>query len=417
MEKPTMERKQMMSNPALMKTNGLLYKFPQPLSSSVNRTFKREYAQRQSYTDGDTIVFDINTGSSYIDPATCMLSFDIDVAVTGDTTGVTFGTGSAANIIQEIRILSKNGCEVDRTQEANVLGKIRLDYLYSVEGQKMLEMAGVGQTITVGTPTRMVIPLSLISGFFRPTIAGMKIPAGLMSGLRIEIITATPERALTRADGTSTASTYTIVSPELLMMCHDLNDPTQAVLMKESAETGLEYTFPAYFNTRVTSTQGTLNEQVKKAVSQCTTVFSTTYDVDGGVDDVTSLQYDGFKSIDGTDLTSFQFRVGSNYYPQQTVTDEVEAWYVSESAFCKTRDLEKYPSNVSLADYNTGGKYVVAHPLETDDRLNLSGIPLNNSSVLELRLTQGLATNRETHIWIEYVSVSRTFINRTSLKI
>jgi hypothetical protein len=344
-----------------------------------------------------------------------MLTFNFDFTPTGDTTQASFGTGSGANLIQEIRILSKNGTEVDRTQEANVLAKIRQDYLYSVEGKKMLEMAGVNITYTSGTGGQLVIPMSFISGFFRPTVAGTKIPAGLMSGLRIEIITATAERALTREDGTSTATTYAITDPHLLMMCHDLNDPTQATLMKESAETGLEYVFPSYFNTKVTSTQGTINEQVKKAVSKCSCVFSTTYDLQ--TTPVTALANDGFRSIAGTDLTSFQYRVGSNYYPQQTITNNVEAWYVSESAFSKTRDIEKTPSDVSLIDYNTNGKYVVAHPLETDERLNLSGIPLNNSNVLELRLTQNLATNREHQIFIQYSAVCRTFINRTSLKI
>ena len=407
----------MVSDPAMLKANGLLYRLPQPLSNTVNRTFKREYAQRQAYSDGNTIVFDINTGSAYVDPCSCMLTFDFDFVPTGDTTQVTFGTGSAANLISEIRILSKNGCEVDRTQEANVLAKIRQDYLYSVEGKKMLQMAGLGQTYTTGVSQKIVIPMSFLSGFFRPTVSGTKIPAGLMSGLRIEIITANAERALTRAGGTSTATTYTIGNPHMLMMTHDLNDTTQATLMKESAETGLEYVFPSYFNTKVTNTQGTINEQVKKAVSKCSCVVSTTYDVDGGVNDVTSLVYDGFKSIGGSALTSFQYRVGSNYYPQQTITDNVEAWYVSESAFSKTRDLEKLPSDVSLADYNTNGKYIVAHPLETDERLNLSGIPLNNSNVLELRLTQNLTTNREHHIFIQYEAVVRTFINRSDLKI
>ena len=54
------------SDSALMSTNGLLYKMPQPLSVCVNRTFKKEYAQRQEYTMGSTIAFDVNSGSSYV---------------------------------------------------------------------------------------------------------------------------------------------------------------------------------------------------------------------------------------------------------------------------------------------------------------------------------------------------------------
>ena len=100
---------------------------PQPLSVCVNRTFKKEYSQRQSYKAGETIAFDVNIGSSYVDPATCMLIFKVEFTCADDggdpLNRVSFGSGTAANLISEIRLLSKNGCEVDRTQSADVIAK------------------------------------------------------------------------------------------------------------------------------------------------------------------------------------------------------------------------------------------------------------------------------------------------------
>lgn len=434
------ENKQEMSagNSEILARNGLFYKMPQSLSTTVNRTFKKEFAHKQTYLEGQTIVFDLNTGSDYIDPASCMLSFNLEVIATtatpatGDTYSFGIGSGTAANLISEIRILSKNGTEVDRTQHANVLSKIRTDYLYSEDGQRGLQMAGYLPTSTkavdapVGTSfsannavqatrtRRFVIPLSLMSGFFRPTVKGMKIPAGLASGMRIEMTLDVAGRALVNElGGAGRTLSYTMTDPVFYMMSHSLNDPTQAMLMQNSAETGLEYTFPSYFNTPLTTNANSINEQVKRAVSQATSVFAAAYLTGDSVNE----EKDSFGSIPSARFADFQWRVGSQYYPQQTVTNSTEAWYVSEGAFNKLRDMMTFPANVSKTDYDTGGKFLVATALETDSLLNLSGIPLNNSNVLELRMTVtgGLETTYE--IFVEYISIARTFINKTNIKI
>lgn len=404
-------------NNSYLGTNGLLYMMPQSLSTTVNRTFTREQSQRQTYSNGDTVVLDLNVGSAYPDPEKAMLTFDLTCTATaGADNGdrVTFGTGTAANIIQEIRILSKNGCEVDRTQGVNILAKIRKDYMYNADGQKYLQMAGAGRVIGGATgltnaTEKFVIPMSYISGFFRPTVKGMKIPSGLGSGMRIEIILADPRRCFQRTAGTVTALTYTVSDPSIMMMLHELNDPTQAALINESAASGLEYTFPSYFETTITTAQTKVTEQVKKAVGQCTKVFATVYDLDGP-QSVAAVTNDPVASMNSSELSAFQFRVGSQYYPQQTVSSDMEAWFIASSAF-------PTDASVGLTEYQTGGKFLLAHPLETDDRLNLAGIPLNNSNVLEFRLEMSTSINREYHAFIEFVTVAKTFINKTSIKI
>ena len=96
-----------------------------------------------------------------------------------------------------------------------------------------------------------------------------------------------------------------------------------------------------------------------------------------------------------------------------------EALYIAYSTFDKSRDLMTNPCRVGIGEYIVGGKFLIGHPLETDDRLNLSGIPLNNSSVLELRAEFANPDNefRSCELIIEFISVARTFINKTTLKI
>jgi hypothetical protein len=409
----------------IMGTNGLLYTMPQSLSTTVNRTFNREFSQRQSYSAGDTMVFDWNIGTSYPDPENTALCLDLTPKITDGAAAAgdraDFGTGTCANIIKEIQITSKNGVVIDKTQGAAVLAKIRKDYLYDSDGQKHLQMAGAGRvfggaTGLTGSKQRFVIPMSFISGFFRPIVKGMKIPSGLGAGLRIEIILNDASKVFRRTAGAYTELSYEVDNPQMLMMLHDLNDPTQAALMNESASSGLEYTFPSYFETTVSTSQTKVIEQVKMAVSQCTKVFATVYDLDGP-NDITDIENDPLKSTDSDQLSELQFRVGGQYYPQQPLKNDIESWYVASSAFQKNKDSTSFPSSVSLVDYQTAGKFLMAHPLETDDKLNLSGVPLNNSNVLELRLTMATSVNREYHVVMEYVSVARTFVNKTSIKI
>jgi hypothetical protein len=421
----------------IMSKNGLYYRLPQALSTSVNRTHKREFSERQSYSGGQTLVFTWNTGTDYVDPQLACLSFTFSFA--GATTA-NFGTGlGACSLFEEIRIYSKNGIEVDRIQSANFLAKILGDWRYSREAATNLQMAGINYTNTVAaaagisyladTDYQIVIPLKLLSGFFRPTVEDMLIPAGLASGLRIEMtLSSDYARIFLEAGGTVTG--FTVSNPAMLMSLSSMNDPTQVALVNESAQSGLEYTFPSYFATKLRPGAVSLvNQQVMKAVSQCTRVFATAY----LIADVDTKTSDGFASIATPDLThgfgSFQFRVGSSYYPQQTVTNLIEALYIAQNAFGAMRNAEYAPNSINALRYsatNTGtaasaeaGAFLIAHSLETNDKLNLSGVPINNSSVLQVALSfsDAVPVAREILIFMEYITVARTNLNKTSIKV
>lgn len=413
------------SSDLLLHKNGLFYKMPQALSTCVNRTFKREYAQRNSYTNGQTIVFDWNTGTSYVDPQNSSLTFTMTVNFAANTNAaevVQFGSGAGAcSIIEEIRIISKNGTEVDRIQNANILAKIHSDWTYDDEGNANLEVALKDKTFVAPADARSLdvcIPLKLLSGFFRPVVKDMLIPAGLASGLRIEITLADPARALFRSAGAGTGLTYTITDPEMLLLLSDLDDPTQATLMQESAENGLEYSFPSYFATSVNTTQTSINEQVKKAVSSCTKVFATAFNV-SGADSVALETKDGFDSIHSDQFVNFQYRVGSKYFPQQPITKPIQAWYVTNSTWAKNKLSDVVPNSVNYTDYVTEDKFLVGVPLDTSDKMLFAGLPINNSAILELRLQllNAGGLTRQVVVFMEYLSVARTFINKTDVKI
>lgn len=390
-------------NDAILQTNGLRYVMPRPLSTSLNRTFKKQYSQRQSYGPNDTIVFDLNI-SGQVDPEVSYLTF----AMSSDQ-GYKFEKGSVLNIIRDIRIQSKNGVELDRIQNLNAWNYIRLNYN---EDETKLEKDKVilGRNTSYGaTPFQFCIPLSHLSGLFRPMVKGQKIPSHLLSGARIELQLESVARALTR-DTTTDNTTYTITSPTLVMMEHQLNDNTTKVLSEVSANNGLEYVYPRVFCSVETTSNNVLNTQIKKAVSQATCVITSVHPASAQ----SNVQADSFASIApaGGAFNKFQYRIASNYYPQVAVDNISEAYKVSDSC---TREKHIIAPN-SFNSY-VGNTFAVAVPLKSDHEISSSGLAINNSATLALEYESSDAVNKVFYTFLEYTALARVFLQQTTVKI
>ena len=415
------------ASPEVQQKNGLLYVMPQTLSSSVNKTFIRQQAQRSSYSPGQTMVFDLNTGSRYIDPENCALMFDLvldGTAVTANTTYSTFSSNAGAiAVINEIRIHAKSGVELDRIQECNQYAftksqlKENADYHakyaslwgggpISVDKDSRDERGQIGATVK-----KFLIPMKLISGLFNPSVKGMKMPPGLLSGARIEIVLEQFGRAIGPPKGAPTApTTYTITDPMIICMSHELSDSSQSTLNEVSVENGLEYTFNRVFTTVEPSASGSINIQVKKAVSQGLRAFDIPID---------SAKYNALaeQSFSGAlAYTNYQFRIGSNFYPQQKVDSDVEGYYTTQNIYDKHSTAGWYSNGLSATEY-VDAQRAMGAGFETDSRLLLSGTPINNSSTLTLEATVTAGTEHRHYVFLEYVAVARSYLTNVELKI
>jgi hypothetical protein len=404
-------------NDEILQMNGLKYKMPQSLSTTLNRTLIKQYSQRQSYSAGDTIVFDINSGSRYISPLDCALKLSVR------TSGGTLGddsklpdSGSIA-LINEIRIFAKNGVELERIQDVNQYVHTKTQYEESVESViSYSQMYGGGDSpadVANNADSTFIIPLSKLSGLFDPIVKGMKMPPSLISGARIELVLESFARAFNATGGANTG--YIVSNPQILMMASELNDQTQAILNAESAQTGLEYSFKRCFSTTETTNSTSLNIQVKKAVAQGLRAMC----VPKLAANVEEKTVDSFNSASATDssFTNFQWRIGSSFYPQQKTDSQVENLYVTQGAFNKHALRPWNSGALGLTLYNTE-KYAVGSGFETDTRLNLSGKPINNSSTLELQATvvpQGAGVKY--FVFMEFVAVCRCWLSNVTLKI
>ena len=400
-------------------TNNLVYEQPKALSLAVNRTYTNQYFQRNDYagTKNTTAIIDWNTGTSYVNLENSYLTFRVD-SIGGNAN---FGCGSAMNIINEIRIRSRSGTELDRVELANVWSQ--KDSVYSKPDSYLSRFGaaqGFGPTrdgatdavsLSPGAPQRFCLPLSVLAPFFRP-MKKQLLPPQLASGLRIEIVFEDPATALFQKSGTVTD--YNVTDIRFVLDTVDMTDDTQRTINMESASEGLEYAYERVYTaiSQVPSLQLNLSMQVRKAVSQACFATALSFKSANRVD----VTQDSFKT-NGFPYKSYQFRLGSLYFPHQRVitgvNDIAEPYILAMATYDKLRHPYAETS-VSISNY-LNDQAVLATSFEKDMSLNMSGLPINNSRVLELNVEYVTVPDAlDVVVFLTYCAVSRSYIDNTA---
>jgi len=410
-----------------LRINNLVYQQPAALSLAVNRSLKRQFFQRSTYTGSrsTTMICDWNSGTSSINLSNSYLTFKIKLTG-GATSTANFASGSAYNVINEMRIQSRSGTEMDRLQNANLWG--RNDSLFNMSGEWLTTVGsnqGFGPTRN-GTAdgsntntqfaTRFVIPLAQLTTFFRP-IDGQILPPQVASGLHFEIVLEDFRTVFFQKVAGITG--YEIEQIYFQLDCVDLTDDCQRTISDISARTGLEYTYPRIFTSQSQLPIGqlSLSQQVRKAVSQACYVTTITLSQADKID----ITKDSLASIP-FNYTNFQYRLGSLYFPNQQITSTdvqdvaCESYTITQSVYDKLR-LMYDNGSVSFAVYQAS-LAVLSASFEKSQFLAISGLPVNNSRVLELNAEYAaVSQNLEVYSFLQYTSVARTFLDNTSVAI
>jgi len=415
--------------------NNLVYENPDALSLAVSRSSSRLFFQRAQYNPGETAVIDFNSGTDFIDPENSYLAFTLTPIASAATATCSFGIGSAMNAIRQVTIRSRSGVEIDRVERANVWSLFETQYRNpnvwftsvgaAMEGFNQANynnLAAAGGMVcstaaTSSTGYRFLLPLKRLAPFFKPIKRGQKIPPQLVSGLHMEIIWENYLMALAQGSGAGTITSYQINNLSLVCDVISMTDDVQKTINQQSADAGLEYAYPrAFTNVVVPGNTTSLSAQVRKAVSQANYAWAVCLNTDNYI----LIGTDSFKAI-AWDTTRYQWRLGALYFPLQpldvNLTDGVESFKQVLEVYDKNK-LVFSPPNVSLAEFATGGKGIIAVALEKDAELDSSGLPVNNSRVLELNATfnAGIAA-REVLIFLDYNAVSRSYVDNTSVNI
>lgn len=389
--------------------NNLIYQQPKALSLAVNRTLKKQYFQKSTYTPLETAVCDFNTGSDYVSIDDSYLLLDI-TSVGGDAH---FGAGSILNCIERIVVTSRSGTELDRLERANIINKQMMRFGHSQDwisgsGSKMgMGTNGLpsdGTQLTAGVSRRHIIPLKYLCGFFRP-INGQMIPPSLAAGMRIEITFADYRNALYQKSGTITS--YTVDKIEFSTDCVTLADDTQKSLNTEASKTGLEYTYERYYVSSSTVLSTAVNLQIRKAVSMAKKVH-TFLIPQANLNDVTADS----QASAPLDVEQWGYRLGGLHFPNQKISGDIQhlqTYQIAEATWERNGDHRPAGVGWSLFESKNGE---LSASLERDTKLNVSGLPLNNSRVLELdSKLNTYSVPLEAVSFLCYIAVARSYLD------
>ena len=408
---------------ALMEANNLTFKYDDILNVSINRTLKKQYFDTRTYTvitGSQQAVSTWNSGVDLIDLRNSYLKFRLNINAPLPTDFFSFGSGSAMNLINEIKILSSSGVELARTQDANVYHKFTSLSRHSSEWNLSIgSVMGMGGSSMNNANEGYIycIPLSELDPFFEQYDSKL-LPANLASGLRIEITFEDVNKALFITqpndvinDATAgNALSYVINDIEFRTECVTLADSAMAILNREASQNGLELTYDRiYTSSKITNTTEESIE-VRKAVSLCKSMYCISIPNLTIFDQAT----DSFLAANFV-YRSISTRLGNQYYPYQPLENPNEAYIYFLKNFNKLKSISD--CSVSLSDFISGGSGMICNVFETDDTLNLSGLPVNSSRIVETQFTHPGGLELKTFVFMKYTALARASLTNVSVKI
>jgi len=412
-------------NEALLQVNQLSYQMLPQLGICSARTHTIGFAQQSLYTNGETMTWDSQTGSFYVDPVGSYLKFTVTHTITGGTGEEKklrcFGSGSACNLFSRIVVRTRSGKEVTRVENLNLLAKYKQLYSKPLDwarttgrAQGFSDPAIIGATFADGVPAvgkMFIIPLCDIIPSFN-VVGQAFLPPMLMEGLRIEITLADPNVAFCNADqltGDGTLTGFNIVRPEIHWDCYTLADQFARRISEIAATRGLHLLHKEYFHSSVGLEGSDLNFDIKKAASKCLSahIICRSNAV------IASPREDSFASS-LYDWNSIQSQIGSLYNPNQPITladvtidGNMEAYYfalygtntyTSRNNSCITP--ENFTGQVitpaTATAKTTYNNSMITFNLNKSNTSDIVGTVVNNSRALliNMRRLNGIAGSR-----------------------
>lgn len=406
---------------SLLQVNQLSYRLPPQISIASKCTHVINYPQQSSYNQGQTMIFDCQTGSQFVDPAASYLRFVVKPA--DSLHG--FGSGSAANIFSRIVVRTASGKELSRVEDARLIIKMLEVYNYSNDwkntvgvAQGYSQVTGDATTYCDAVPSTgkvFILPLQCLMPCMNPHGAKL-VPPNIMSGLRIEMALASPNNAFCSVSQSAalTLASYTVEQAEMHLKVHELADAFQRKI-QEMSQNGLNYLYKEHFHNIVSpGANSNINFDVKKACSKALTarILVRPSVIAVGRDTLASAVYN---------FTKIQTHIGSDYFPNQPLQvdgtpslDNInESYYYSLYAQDK---LEQWsPSSVSPAqflgvanylNYNNG---VICFNFNKSNVSDLAGYTTSNSRALLVDLQQSSAVDIRCDVYLTFLRLAKVY--------
>jgi hypothetical protein len=330
-----------------LKANNLVYNIPASSTNALTRQYRQSYFDQRTYDSQRTARCVLNTGSNFIN---CFnSSLVIKLRVDSDATDyVSFGNGSAYNLIKNVRIFSKSGVELCNVLNAN-LNRVVEDQMtksqewFNTVGDLMGYAPSQDNNIDDAGIREYVIPLSLVAPVFNP-LGKQQMPPQLASGLIVEIDLESPVTSFVRTTGTT--ADYTIEDIYFNLDSTTMNDMTVGTINDIAAKSLLQWAYVDVYNSRITQNSGNsiLSTSINRSVSFADHIVALIQNQSRVVD----AGQDSFIVPYSEAPSSYQYTLGSIQLPSnQEVEGEVQTRFQALSTYSKLQEEDNIVSKVT----------------------------------------------------------------------
>lgn len=449
-------------------SNKLTYLSPTMAGLISIRTSKTYPFSNQVASWGQTIIMNNNTGDDFLYGPNCYLRLAwtvpaMNAPVANSTASMDFGYGSIMNVIREVVLTHSSGQVLEQINYSNVLSAIKTRYYTSNDDQFKLssmlgghntstpangsstayaggfniispntQAAGVAPVLTPATNLVTVaaaaagnapavtyvsmIPMSYLFGVFDRR--DQLIPASLIAGSTIQIRFETLGNSATFT-GTgdfavaATAQNFfssVSFSPSVVYdSCRVFDDVQRAILQEQSSIDGLQFSYCTYFPIQQNFGGTGVNFDVQYSASVTQAVMAVAATVPGATSGADNFTFPNVWS-------QYQWRIASDYKPFQPVV--IPGQFICAEAYqyalatwqsvVHTYDQVDEPEggvDLDLPAYATFAALLGTTLERSPVGLQLTGVPTNNSSLLNLNATKTNAAHNVT-VFLHYLRVA-----------
>lgn len=414
---------------SLLEVNQLAYRLPPQISISSRCTHVIQYSNQPSYT-GNTIVFEVQTGSQFCDPAASYIRLNVKP----DVAGFGFGSGSVKNMFVRVVVRTASGKELSRVEDANVLMRMMDVYDNSKDWRNTVGRSqGYSVSNTDGTVTNTLyseevssttgkvfcIPIQSLIPCMNPVGGNVLVPSNIMSGLRIELGLASASdafSAVNQSTGVTDLTGYVVSECELHLKVYELADAFQRKIQEIASSSGLNYLYKEHFHGIVSTTTNQINYDIKKACSKALTARMCTRPA------ALSAGKDKFQTS-VFDYNKIQSNIGSDYFPNQplqingtpTINNINEAYYYS--LYAQNKLLTWSPPGISpneffgTTDFKTYNNGVISFNFNKSQVSDLSGYTTSNSRALLVNLQRSSTVAIRIDVYLTFLRLCKAYLS------
>jgi len=341
----------------VLRMNRISFPMPAQASACASKTHVRFNALQGSYSQGQEVIVDVDSGAQLLNPHQSWLTFTLTVSGTNAAHTWSFGSKNAGalNCISRSRVRLRNGSVLSDCSGLNHYMTTLLRYQAPASAlgplggppTSIFSASGSGQNTQafgagLSTSVTYSIPLSLVNAAF----STQSMWPAQVSSFRLECALSPVREALVSSDDVSYAISDVYVSASL----YTLSDSISRRLNAVAAQSSLNLVFIDGFLTQSSvGNVATFSMSATKTAALCTRAFVIQKDATAPV---TARDYSQNLAPGAAD--SWYYQLSGLFLPTSPTQTALQGYMHTLNAFGKLEDYWHQNSGVSIASYLAG---------------------------------------------------------------